>query len=82
MVVIGSGTDGLGEWRTYTFDLRQAYRDTFGKNPPDKTEGIGILSDANSTQSKAFADYDDIRALRTVPKAVGSGVTQIMPPIK
>lgn len=82
MVVIGSGTDGLGEWRTYAFDLRQAYRDTFGKNPPDKTEGIGILSDANSTQSKAFADYDDIRALRAAPKSVGSGVTQIMPPIK
>lgn len=77
-VVVGSGTDGLGEWRTYVFDLRQAYRDTFGKNPPDKTAGIGILSDANSTNSHAWADYDDIKVLRSVDTPAGSGVTQIM----
>ncbi len=77
-VVVGSGTDGLGEWRTYVFDLRQAYRDTFGKNPPDKTAGIGVLSDANSTKSHAWADYDDIKALRSVDPPVGSGVMQIM----
>lgn len=82
MVVMGSGTDGLGEWRTYVFDLRQAYQDTFGKKLPDHAEGIGILSDANSTNSTAFADYDDFRALRSVSTPVGSGVTQIMPPIK
>lgn len=77
-VVIGSGTEGLGEWRTYVFDLRQAYRDTFGKNPPDKTVGIGVLSDANSVGGYAWSDYDDIKALRSVNPPVGSGVTQIM----
>ncbi len=82
MVVVGTGTDGLGEWRTYVFDLRQAYRDTFGKNPPDRPMGIGILSDANSTHSHAWADYDDIRALRAVETPVGSGITQFMKPTR
>lgn len=82
MVAIGSGTDHLGEWRTYVFDLRQAYQDTFGKNPPGKMVGIGILSDANSTGSQAFADYDDIRAVRRVDGPVGSGVLQIVKPVR
>ncbi len=74
MVVASSGTDHLGEWRTYVFDAYQAYRDTFGGNPPDKAIGIGILSDANSTHSKAYADYDDIRALKHAD--ADSGVKQ------
>jgi len=80
MVVVGSGTDHLGEWRTYEFDLREAYRDTFGPKPPDRPIGIGILSDANSTHSHAYADYDDILALRSAGSSVTSGVTQILKP--
>ena len=80
-VVIGSGEDGIGEWRTYVFDLRQAYTDTFGGSPPSRTVGIGILSDANSLDSQAYADYDDIRALRSAPDGVSSGVGEIMPPL-
>ena len=80
-VVFGTDKVGLGEWRTYTFDLRQAYRDTFGGDPGSKAQGIGILSDANSLKAEAFADYDDIRALRTAPPGTGSGVTRVVPPI-
>ncbi|MFQ5633162.1 MAG: DUF3047 domain-containing protein, partial [bacterium] len=64
MVVAESGPEHLDEWRTYIFDAYQAYKDTFGGNPPDRPLGIGILSDANSTHSFAYADYDDIRALK------------------
>ncbi len=64
MVVADSGDQNLGEWRTYVFDAREAYRKTFGGAPPDTPIAIGILSDANSTNSKAFADYDDIIALK------------------
>ncbi|MCG8604320.1 DUF3047 domain-containing protein [bacterium] len=71
-VVAETGEDHLGEWRTYVFDARQAYRDTFGGNPPDRPLGVGILSDANSTHSQAYADYDDVRALKHAD--VGSGV--------
>lgn len=78
-VVADSGRSGLGEWRTHVFDLRQAYRDTFGGDPPSRPLGIGILSDANSTNSRAYADYDDIRALREGDPGVTSGVTEILP---
>lgn len=78
-VVFGSGEEGLGEWRTYTFDLRQAYRDTFGGDPPSTPIGVGVLSDANSVGGRAYADYDDIRALRQAPPGVGSGVREILP---
>jgi len=61
---VESGPENLGEWRTYVLNAYEAYQKTFGGNPPDRPLGIGILSDANSTHSKAYADYDDIRALR------------------
>jgi hypothetical protein len=79
-VVFGSGREGLGEWHTYYFDLEQAYRDTFGEDPPSKPLGIGVLSDANSMGGKAYADYDDIRALKRAPPGVTvtSGVETIL----
>lgn len=80
MVVAESGEEHLGEWRTYVFDLRDAYRKTFGGGPPDDVLGIGILSDANSTRSRAFADYDDIRALRTADPGVTGGVEKRLRP--
>ncbi len=80
-IVFGSGEEGLGEWRTYVFDLRQAYTLTFGGTAPSKSIGVGILSDANSLKLKAYADYDDIRALREAPPGVTSGITEILSPI-
>ena len=79
-VVIGSGEDGLGEWRTYVFDLRDAYKKTFRGGPGHRPEGVGILSDANSTHSKAYADYDDIRVLRTAGPDVTGGVEKLLWP--
>ena len=76
MVVADSGSEHLGEWRTYVFDAYQAYKDTFGGEPPATAIGIGILSDANSTHSFAYADYDDIRALKTAN--ADSGVKKIL----
>lgn len=79
-VVIGSGEEGLGEWKTYTFDLRETYRKTFRSKPPKQPIGIGILSDANSTHSHAYADYDDIRLLSEAPADVTGGVTELLRP--
>jgi len=80
-VVIGTGSQGLGEWRTYVFDLRKAYRETFGGSPPAKAFGVGVLSDANSVGGRAYADYDDFRLLRTAPEGVTSGVVEVVPPV-
>ncbi|MFQ5890542.1 MAG: DUF3047 domain-containing protein, partial [Gemmatimonadota bacterium] len=78
MIVVGTDKEGLDEWHTYVFDLRAAYKETFGGKPPDKPIGIGLLSDANSTNSHAYADYDDIRALRSAGPSVTSGVERIL----
>jgi hypothetical protein len=80
-IVFGTGTEGIGEWHTFVFDARQAFRQTFGSNPPTKSIGFGILSDANSMKSQAYADYDDIVALREAPPGVTSGVLDIVDPI-
>ena len=74
VVVAESGAEGLGEWRTYSFNLYEAYKKTFGSEPPDRPIGIGLLSDANSTKSSAYADYDDILALKQAD--ADSGVKQ------
>lgn len=63
-IVVESGEKHLGEWRTYTFNAYEAYKKTFGGKPPDRPVGIAILSDANSTHSQAYADYDDIMVLK------------------
>jgi hypothetical protein len=81
-VVVGSGQEGLGEWRTYVFDLRDAYRKTFGGGPGSKAEGIGVLSDANSMKTQAYADYDDFKALKRAPPGVTGGVVERMRPLR
>ena len=75
-IVAESGEENLDQWRTYTFNAYEAYKKTFGGDPPDSPIGVGILSDANSTHSKAYADYDDIRALRSAN--ADSGIKQFM----
>jgi hypothetical protein len=59
-VVAGTGLGDLNRWQVVTFDAVEAYRKTFGGDPPDRPLGVGILSDANNTGTKAYADYDDI----------------------
>lgn len=76
MVVAETGKDHLGEWRTYVFNLYEAYKKTFGGKPPKGALGVGILSDANSLKSFAYADYDDIRAVKEAD--AGSGVLKIL----
>ncbi|MFQ5708240.1 MAG: DUF3047 domain-containing protein [bacterium] len=76
MVVAESGDEHLGEWRTYVFNAYEAYKKTFGGRPPSRPIGLGILTDANSTHSKAYADYDDIRALKHAD--ADSGIKKIL----
>jgi hypothetical protein len=79
VVVADSGGEGLGEWRSHTFNVYEAYRETYGGDPPEGTVGISILTDANATLSAASADYGEIRALREAD--AGSGVREILPPL-
>jgi hypothetical protein len=81
-VVIGSGHEGLGEWHTYVFDLRDAYRKTFGGGPGSKPAGIGVLSDANSMRAQAYADYDDFKLLKHAPAGTTGGVVERLRPLR
>lgn len=60
IVVLRSGTEKKGQWITQKVNIKEDYRRLFGKNPPE-VEVIGLLSDADNTDSEAMADYDDIQ---------------------
>lgn len=79
VVVADSGEEGLGEWKSHTFNVYEAYRKTYGGEPPEGTVGIAVLTDANATLSAAGADYGEIRALREAD--ADSGVRKILAPL-
>ncbi|MDR8391764.1 DUF3047 domain-containing protein [Aliifodinibius sp. S!AR15-10] len=63
IVVMKSGTEGLGRWHTFQRNIVEDYRRLFGDDPPEKPLAILLLSDGNSTGQRAVADYDDIALL-------------------
>lgn len=60
-VVVESGDSHLGQWRFAQVDLEAHYDETWGGRPKSRTQGLGLLSDANSTDSRAEAYYADLR---------------------
>lgn len=60
LVVIESGSSGLGVWHQEQVNVYDEFKKEFGeeKEPP-RLLGIGILTDADSTNTEAAADYDD-----------------------
>ncbi len=61
IVVLESGTAKAGRWVEERVNVLEDYRKFFGEDPGE-AKGIGILSDADNTKSRAVADYDDIVA--------------------
>ena len=77
IVVAESGSKNLGEkWLTYTFNAKEAYKKTFGGNPPKNPIAIVILSDANNTKTKAYGDYSDIVVMKSAK--ADSGVNKVL----
>jgi hypothetical protein len=62
-IVVGSGDDGLGEWRDYRRNVLEDYRMVFGEEPWDIV-AIGVMTDADNTRQKARCLYGDITLLR------------------
>jgi hypothetical protein len=54
-----------GIWVTETINIYEYYNKVFSEYPPDKVVGIAIRTDADGTNSRAIADYDDIIALKS-----------------
>ena len=61
--VLESGDANLGKWTFEQVDLMRDYRRVFGGGKPKKRSiGLGLLTDANNTDSYAEAYYADFRA--------------------
>jgi hypothetical protein len=60
-VVVESGDEHLGQWRLARVNLEADYERTWGGRPKSRTSGLGLLTDANSTDSRAEAYYADLR---------------------
>ena len=59
MIVVGSGSRGLGEWVTVRRNLLEDYRRAFGEEPWDVV-AIGVMTDTDNTRGSARAYYGDI----------------------
>lgn len=60
--VVESGAGHLGQWTFEKVDLLEHYQLKLGDKPADRTVGLNLLTDANSTNSYAEAHYADLRA--------------------
>ena len=63
--VVEVGKSHLGQWRDYERDIRADFSAVFGE-PPGALVAIGVMTDADNTQSHATAWYGPIELL---PKA-------------
>ncbi len=65
ITVVESGMSKKGAWVTETINIYEHYFKVFGEYPPDKIAGIAIRTDADGTNSRSIADYDDIIAMKS-----------------
>lgn len=59
--VVESGATNLDQWTFEVVDLEKHHREKLGGRPAERTIGLGLLTDANSTRSYAEAYYADLR---------------------
>ena len=59
--VVESGEQNLGKWTFEQVDLFKDHQRVFDGKPKKRTLGLGILTDANATNSHARAYYSDLR---------------------
>ena len=63
MIVVGTGRDRIGTWKTFQRNYVDDYRRAFGHDP-GRLVGIGIMTDTDNTGESVEAFYGDI-VLRT-----------------
>ena len=62
LVVLHSGDEGAGQWRSEARNLRDDFLEAFGDEPPE-IHSIAIMTDADDTGASASACYGDILLL-------------------
>jgi hypothetical protein len=60
MLVVASGTDGLGKWQSVRRNVAQDYRRAYGAEP-GPVLGVAVMTDTDNTGEKAVGKYADIR---------------------
>ncbi len=60
MLVVASGTAGLGSWQSVRRNLVEDYQRAFGTAPGGML-GVGVMTDTDNTDGKASGQYADIR---------------------
>lgn len=63
VLVVSSGVDEIGEWKTMKRNVLEDYRSLFGGTPPSEPISIMVWSDSNTTHTTSRADFDNIRLL-------------------
>jgi hypothetical protein len=63
VLVVDTGLEGIGTWRTVKRDVVADYRAIFGGDPPNEPLSITLWSDSDDTDSTGKADFDNIRIL-------------------
>ncbi|MBC7620972.1 MAG: DUF3047 domain-containing protein [Candidatus Saccharibacteria bacterium] len=58
-LVVEAGLQGLGQWKDYVRDVRADYLAAFGE-APGALVAIGVMTDADNTQSQAVAWYGPV----------------------
>jgi hypothetical protein len=59
-IVVESGATHLGQWRSYTRNVREDFVRAFGEEP-GALIGVAVMTDTDNTQSRAEAWYGEIR---------------------
>ncbi|NRA35422.1 MAG: DUF3047 domain-containing protein [Polyangiaceae bacterium] len=70
LLVKESGKIHLGKWRTERVNIRDHYARFFDRRDNQSPSGIAIMTDADSTDGRAEAEFTDFRLCRLIPVAV------------
>ena len=66
MVVVDSGSQGIGRWRTFARNIAEDFERAFGEKP-GKLLGVGVLTDSQNDDASTEAWYGDISLSETPP---------------
>ena len=67
IVVVDSGTESPGAWRSVSRNIKEDYQRCFGKAASPRIIAIGLMADADNTRSEALAYFDDVAISRSPP---------------
>ncbi len=76
MIVVATGKDGVGEWRTFSRDIVADYERAFGEKP-GRLIGVGVLTDTDNTGETVEAWYGDIQLAPRADGVVADHMTPV-----